>query len=254
MIKTLIADDESHAIERLRDLLSEFDDFEIVVESQDGTGALEQMVLLEPDVAFLDINMPGISVFKTISSLNNPPLVIFQTAHSKYAADAFDIDALDYLLKPVSRERFARAVSKIREKLGMDPPNKQPQKQEHAPEGKEPKETTESETTDKISVKVQGAIKIIPISDILKISFEEGLSFIYTKKDRFYSDQTLNYYEKKLEEKGFFRSNRGDLINLDYISTIHKAFKGNYYVELSDGSKVELSRRKAQALKKTLDF
>lgn len=249
MIKTLIADDEGHAIDRLKDLLADYDEFQIIAEANSGTGALEQMVLQKPDVAFLDINMPGVSVFKTISSLGDPPLVIFQTAHSKYAADAFDIDALDYLLKPVSRERFARAISKIREKLAL------PQQSIVSPAAQETKEPVESsDATEKISVKVQGAIKIIAIADIRKICFEEGLSFIYTEKGRFLSDHTLNYYEKKLEEKGFFRSNRGHLVNLEYVTTIHKGFKGNYYIELTDGSKVELSRRKAQILKKTLDF
>ncbi len=247
MIKTLIADDEKPAIERLKDLLADYGQFQIIAEARDGTEALEKIVSLKPDVAFLDINMPGVSIFKTISSLSSPPLIIFQTAHSKYAADAFDINALDYLLKPVSRERFSKAVSKIMEKLAS--PSTTSLTSE--PLVKEPIE--------KISLKVQGTIKIIPVCEIQKICFEEGLTFIYTKEGRFLSDHSLNYYEEKLtegrsKETGLFRSNRASLINLDFVSTIHKAFKGNYYVELKDGTTVELSRRKAQLLKKQLDF
>ncbi len=242
MIKTLIADDEIHAIERLKELLADYDQFQIIAEAKDGTGALEQIVSMKPDVAFLDINMPGISVFQTISSLNNPPLIIFQTAHSKYATDAFDVDALDYLLKPVSRKRFGQAVTKILEKLSQPHPN-QPTP-----------EPVAQDPIEKISLKVQDSIKIISFREIQKICFEEGLTFIYTKEGRFLTDRSLNHYEEKLKESEFFRTSRASLINLNFVSTIHKAFKGSFTVELRDGSTVELSRRKAQLLKKQLDF
>ena len=242
MINTLIADDEKHALDRLKDLLSAYDQFQIIGEASSGTAALEKIVSLKPDVVFLDINMPGVSVFKTISSLQDPPLVIFQTAHSKYAADAFDINALDYLMKPVSRERFSRSVAKIMEKISAI---------KDGPEGKEPEE---KEQTEKISIKVGEAIKIIQVCDIQKICFEEGFSFIYTADGRFLSDRSLNYYEEKFEGSGFFRSNRANLVNLEFVTTLHKGFKGSYLVELKDGSRVELSRRKGLILKKTIDF
>ena len=248
MINTLIADDEPHAIERLKDLLADHEQFNITAVARSGNEALEKMVSLTPDVAFLDINMPGISVFKSLSSLQDPPLIIFQTAHSKYAADAFDIDALDYLMKPVSRERFSRAVDKILKKLSEN----QPATLEKETENK--KETPDREQTGKISVKVRDTIKIIQISDIRKICFEEGLSFIYTEEGRFFSDRSLNYYEDKFQNTGFFRSNRANLVNLTFVEAIHKGFKGAYIIELQDGSHVDLSRRKALILKKTLDF
>lgn len=242
MIKLVIADDEQHAIDRLKDLLSDFEQFKIVAEVNDGNKVLEKIVALKPEVAILDINMPGISVFNSISALQTPPIIIFQTAHSKYATDAFDINALDYLLKPVSRERFKQAVTKIMEKL------KSTSKDNHQIE------QPDKDPAGKISVKVNGMIKIIPVGDISKICFEEGLSFVYTQKDQFISDRTLNYYEEKFKDMSFFRTNRANLVNLDYVTTIHKAFKGAYYIELKDGTRVELSRRKAQILKKTLDF
>ncbi len=242
MIKTLIADDERHALDRLKELLSDYDQFQIVAEANSGTGALEKMVSLKPDVVFLDINMPGVSVFKTISSLQDPPLVVFQTAHSKYAADAFDINALDYLMKPVSRERCSKAVPKIWGKISAT---------KASAIAKEP---VEKEQTEKISIKVREAIKIIQVCDIQKICFEEGFSFIYTEEGRFLSDRSLNYYEEKFEGVGFFRSNRATLVNLEFVTTLHKGFKGSYLIELKDGSRVELSRRKALILKKTIDF
>lgn len=241
MIKTLIADDEKPAIVRLKDLLADYDQFQIIAEASSGTEALEKIVSLKPDVAFLDINMPGISIFQTISSLSDPPLIIFQTAHSKYATDAFDVNALDYLMKPISRQRFSKAIAKIMEKHVVSAPPLS-------------LESSSKETIEKLSVKLQGAIKIIPVQEIQKICFEEGLTFIYAKEGRFLADHSLNHYEEKLNETGFFRSNRANLINLDCVTTLHKAFKGDFYVELTDGSQVELSRRKAQILKKQLDF
>ena len=162
MIKTLIADDEKHAIDRLKDLLADFDQFQIIAEAKDGIGALEKIVSLKPDVAFLDINMPGVSIFKTISSLSTPPLIIFQTAHSKYAADAFDIDALDYLLKPVSRARFSKAVSKIMEKLSSAEGHPVVKEQAEGPAGV-------PGPIEKMSIKIQEASKIIPVREIEKI-------------------------------------------------------------------------------------
>ncbi|NQU63327.1 MAG: LytTR family transcriptional regulator [SAR324 cluster bacterium] len=116
------------------------------------------------------------------------------------------------------------------------------------------KEPAEKAQAEKISIKVRDAIKIIQVHDIQKICFEEGLSFIYTAEGRFLSDRSLNYYEEKFAGAGFFRSNRATLVNLGYVTTLHKGFKGSYLIEFKDGSRVELSRRKALILKKTLDF
>jgi len=242
MIKTLIADDEPPARERLKDLLADHPQFQIVAEARNGSEALEQIVNLQPEVVFLDINMPGVSVFKTLSSLHTPPLIVFQTAHSQYATAAFDIDAVDYLMKPVSRERFARTVSKILEhRLKRAPAIATPTK-------------TDQDTVEKISVRVQGTIKIIPIAEVYRISFEEGLSFIYTGSGRFLADHSLNHYQERLQAAGFFRSHRAHLVNLAFVTAIHKGFKGDYVIELKNGSRVDLSRRKAPPLKKKFGF
>lgn len=242
MITTLIADDENHALIRLRDLLSQYDQFEIVAEAKDGTGALEKIVTLKPQLVFLDIHMPGVNVFKTISALQHPPLVVFQTAYANYASDAFDINAVDYLMKPISKERFKLAVSKILEKLTLT--------QQRVSE----KKSQDVEKKRKISIKAGEAIKIFNAKEIQKICFEDGLSFVYTRKGRFLADKSLNHYEEKLGRDGFFRTNRASLVNLNHIVGLHKTFKGGFYVELADGSTVQLSRRKATALKKIIDF
>ncbi len=242
MIKTIIADDEVHARERLKDLLSPFNLFAIVAEACDGNEALQHIVSHSPAVAFLDINMPGVSVFQSLPSLQNPPIIIFQTAYSEHAAEAFEIDALDYLLKPIRQERLAKTVIKIQSKLANS--------NLHVV----PAQSYQKEPIDRLSVKVQGRIKIIAIQDIVRISFERGFCFIYTESEKCISDKYLNYFEEKLVDCGFFRTSRTDIINLKAIAGITALTSGVYAIELKNGMQVDLSRRKAQALKKIVDF
>ncbi len=241
-IRTILVDDESHARERLKDLLERFDIFEIIGEASDGNEALGMLITHTPDVAFLDINMPGLSVFQSIPSLKNPPLIIFQTAYSEHAAEAFDIDALDYLLKPVRFERLEKTVDKIKEKLSTD-----------SSKGSDIEEV-HKDSTHKISVKINGRITLIEVADIERISFERGVSTIYTEAQKFISDKYLNYYEEKLESCGFFRTSRTDIVNLEAIVVIENPCQGVYALELKSGKRVDLSRRKAQLLRKIVDF
>jgi DNA-binding LytR/AlgR family response regulator len=231
-ITVILADDEIHALERLRDLLDRFDCFDILAEVTDGNEALNAIITHSPQVAFLDINMPGISVFQTIPSLKEPPLIVFQTAYSEHAADAFDINALDYLLKPVRFERLEKTVEKIKT---------------HFPD--EPVVEPEKVHSDTISVKVNGRIEIIHTVDIVRISFEQGFCFIYTASDKFMSDKYLNAYEEILEPLGFFRASRNDLVNLKSISSVM-----SQSLRLDSGDTVDLSRRKAHTLKKLLNL
>jgi len=235
MIKVLIADDEKHAKLRLKKLLSAFGNFFIIIaEAENGDEAISKIIQKKPDVAFLDINMPGVSVFESIPSLKKPPLIVFQTAYEKFAVNAFGINALDYLLKPVSEERFSRTVDKIKKALEKD----------------KFKIKRSKRVIEKISVKFQGTIKVIPIAEIFKISFEQGLSFIYTEKEKFIGDKYLNFYEKLLINQDFFRSSRNDLVNVKFISAIHPMFKGAFEIELMNRDRLKLSRRRATLLKK----
>jgi len=244
MITVLIADDEKHARDRLKNLLKNYKNFSIIAEAKNGDEVIQTIISKKPDVAFLDINMPGVSVFDTIPSLKNPPLIIFQTAYSEYAVDAFKANALDYIMKPVSEERLSNTIDKIVKSIN----NRQ-----LCDEDNEDKNTDKQELK-KISVKTSGTIKVIDINDIYKISFEDGFSFIYTDEGRFLSDYYLNYFEEKLINKGFYRVSRNDIVNIKFISLIHPMFKGNYIIELKNTEKIKLSRRRAKDLKKIISF
>jgi two-component system LytT family response regulator len=242
MITTIIADDESHARERLRELLCRFGQFDIIAEADNGNEALQLIITRKPEVAFLDINMPGMSVFQSIPSLQNPPFIIFQTAYSEYAADAYEINALDYLLKPLRFERLEKAVAKILEKRAISKPENiksseiLPKPAEH------------------VTITISGKTKIIAVQDIVRISIEDGFCYLYTVNEKMISDKYLNYYEEKLMGSHFFRTSRTDIINLNHIALINKECQGAYIIEMRNGTQVDLSRRKAQELKKIIDF
>ena len=222
-------------------MLGRFGFFDVLAEGTDGNEALNLIITRKPQVAFLDINMPGISVFQSIPSLNSPPMIIFQTAYSEHAARAFEIDALDYLLKPVRFERLEKTVARIRERLTTS-----------STAGNE--ETGERAVPQQIAVTVNGKTRVLPVDGIARISFENGFCTIYTLTEKLMSDKFLNYYEEKLHGARFFRSSRNDLINLNHLSVIHKGLPGEYFIELKNGVQVDLSRRRAQALRLLIDF
>jgi two-component system, LytTR family, response regulator len=240
MITTIIADDETHARERLRELLDKFDLFTVIAEAKDGNEALKLIISHTPEVVFLDINMPGMSVFQTMPSLKNPPLIIFQTAYSEHAARAYDINALDYLLKPIRFERLEKAVAKILEKRGASDHPKSPD----SPLG----------PSNHVAITISGKTRIVAAEDIISISVEDGICCLYTAGEKMMSDKYLTYFEEKLKGGNFFRTGRTDMVNLHHIVMIEKEFQGTYTVVMQNGMKIDVSRRKAQQLKKIMDF
>ncbi len=239
MIRVLIADDETHARDRLKGLLEKYDFINVECEAKDGDEALQMIISRKPDVAFLDINMPGISVMQSVASLKEPPLIVFQTAYSEHAVNAFGLNALDYLLKPLTDERLSQTIDKIKNALN--------EKTGRAA-GSDPV------AMKKISVRDGSKIRIIAPADIYKITFEEGFSFIYTPDGRFLSEKYLNEFEELLKDSDFFRTSRSDIVNLKYIVSIHPMFHGSYSIELKNKIFVDLSRRRAKELRRIIDF
>jgi two-component system LytT family response regulator len=234
-ITVLIADDEAPARKRLKTLLSSYPQFTLIAEATNGDEVLKLTVEKVPQIAFLDINMPGASVFNTIPSLKSPPLVVFQTAYSEYGAKAFDINAVDYLMKPISKERFAQAVEKISSHLAEEP----------TPVASPP--LTKS-SKDVISVKSNEAIEVLKIEAIHRICVEEGFSVFYCGSQKYYSDKSLNQYEEQLKSQGFYRVSRTDLVSVKLITKLHPMFKGQCQVELTNGDRILVTRRRKQGL------
>jgi DNA-binding LytR/AlgR family response regulator len=192
-------------------------------------------------VAFLDISMPGLSICAALASLQHPPQIVFQTAYSQHAADAFEIDAVDYLLKPVRIERLQKTLTKLRERLTpSSPPSSQLALPTVGPE--------------LLAVKLGSQTRLLAPADIIRISFEQGFSYLYTATEKIISDKSLAYYEQKLGAARFFRTSRSDLINLEHIALITRGFAGAQRIELRDGTHIELSRRRAVELRGIFEF
>lgn len=243
MIKTIIADDEIAGLDRIKKLLNEYADFTIIETASDGNDLLQKIFLHDPDLVILDIEMPGVNVFETLNGLKNPPLVIFQTAYREYAPDAFRVEAVDYLMKPISKELFEQALNKVRNRHFEEPP---------ASSGlTKPSSVTET-NLENISVKDGKSIKIIPVKSIIYIAFEDGLTFIYTSEGRSISDESITHYEALLSQNAFYRIDRSYLINIVYITKLEPFFQGVYIVHLTNGEKLKISRRRVKGLKELL--
>ena len=242
-MKILIADDENPARERLKSILIELD-YKICGEAENGDEVITKIISLKPQLVFLDINMPGINIFEMIKSLKEPPLIIFQTAYSEYAVEAFNIDAIDYLLKPYSKDRVKTALDKAERYINNQLYDNEDSIQNNS-----------GEICQKyLTVKFGNSIKLINNDEIIRICFEEGFSFIYTDEGRFLIDISLNELETILPDNVFFRTSRNDVVKLSEITKIHPMFNGQYIIELKDKSKIHLSRRRARQLRQIIKF
>jgi two-component system LytT family response regulator len=233
--KTLLIDDERLAREELKSLLKEYHEIEIIDEAKNGEEGIQKIKELKPDLIFLDINMPGINGFDMIKQLEEIPRVIFVTAYDEYALKAFEVNALDYILKPVDPERLREAIQKL---------------------------TTEDDFVSSQQAIISRKERVLSVNDRVFIKDGEKCWFVELSKVRMlesdgnyvkvYFDnfrplilRSLNSFEDRLDPEQFFRANRKYIINLQWVSSIENWFNGGLQVELKEGEKVEISRRQA---------
>ena len=243
MIRTLIVDDEEPARDRLRQLLSSIDDVNIVGEAGDGEQAIQQILELRPDLVFLDIQMPACSGLEVAASLPSPrPRIIFCTAFDQYAVDAFELHAIDYLLKPVSRARLADALSRARQA--------QPDKQESDLET-----LTQSGRTrpSRFLAKRGARFRVIAGTEVLYFASEEGLTKLCAADQHYWMEPTLNDLEARLDPVVFFRISRAAIVNLDSIQEVFPMPGGHGEVLLRNGTRLEVSRRRFKELLEKLE-
>lgn len=227
-MKTIIIDDERLAREELKNLLSEHKEIEIIDECANGKEGIKSINKLKPDLIFLDIQMPEINGFEMLEQLDHTPIVIFVTAYDEFAIKAFEVNALDYLLKPIEPQRLKETIQKIQSDL--QPGN--------APEEK-------LGESDRIFIKDGEKCWFVDLKDIRM--FESEGNYVKVHFDRFRPLilRSLNSLEERLDEKLFFRANRKYIINLKKINNIENWFNGGLQVELNEGEKIEISRRQA---------
>ena len=231
--KTLIVDDERLAREEVKRALKKYPEFEVIGEASHVDAALDLIDTSAPDIIFLDIHMPEKSGFDLLEELTTVPEVVFTTAYDKYAVKAFELNALDYLVKPLREERFAKAIAKV--------------KQELIAKTKIPSEVLPMHR--KIFIKDGEHCHFIPLSDIYFIESIENYARLYFGKEKAMIKRSLNVLESKLDTTVFFRANRSQIINTTYIKEIHPHFNNRLHITLTTGETVEVSSRQSVKFK-----
>lgn len=248
-LKALIVDDEYPARQELRYALGKFEEVEIVGEAANAQEALALIRALDYSVLFLDISMPGMDGLQlgaAIQEFENPPYVIFVTAYDEYALGAFDVNAIDYILKPIEETRLRMAVNKVlkatQETVCPAPP--------------QPAETTPPLKIDRIPAEANGKTILVNLSDIVYAFAERDQVYLKTFKDTFSTNFTLKELTSRLDPGIFFRTHRCCLVNLRRVREIIPFFNGTYTLVLDDqdSSEVPLSRAQAKKLRQILGF
>lgn len=243
MKKAIIIDDEPLARSIVSEYLSERADISIVAECNNGYEGVKAIMQHKPDLVFLDVQMPKITGFEMLELLDQTPSVIFATAFDEFAIKAFENNAVDYLLKPFSKERFFAALSKWESKQG----NLQPgiEKMINATE-KQPDERT------RIVVRTNSEISIVPVTQVHYFEAFDDYVKIFTKDTYYLKKKTMAYYEAVLDPSQFFRAHRSFIINLHELTRVEPYEKNAYVALMKSGKKIPLSRTGYARLKERL--
>jgi two-component system LytT family response regulator len=240
MIKAILIDDEPLARAVLKEYLRDYPDIEVVQECNDGFEGVKAIQQHKPDLLFLDIQMPKINGFEMLELLEQPPGVIFTTAFDEFALKAFEAHAVDYLLKPFSKDRFAKAVQKWKEHT----PVLSPALLETAADTPQQQE--------RVVVKINGKIKIIPVEDIEYIEAADDYARIYTKEGNFLKNKTMAFFEKSLPSSDFVRVHRSYILHVRQVTRIEPYEKDQQIALLRGGARIPISRNGYMRLKQVL--
>lgn len=250
-IRAVIVDDEPLARERIRSLVGQEPDLEVAGEAGDGQAAVELIRREKPDLVFLDVQMPGLDGFGVLQALGEavPPAVIFVTAYDQYALQAFDVHALDYLLKPFNSRRFKKAVLRARTELTR----------EHTPEvnerllslleglrsGRRPPE--------RIVLKSAGRVSFLKVDEVDWVEAEGNYVRLHVGAHSHLLRETMKNIESRLDPDRFIRIHRSTIVNTDRIKELHPLFHGEYAVILRDGTRLTASRGPDNKLRRLLE-
>lgn len=239
-ITALIVDDEPLAREKIRRLLRSEPDVEIVGEAVSGEEAARLIENLKPDLVFLDIQMPEMNGFEVLKTVKNErmPVVIFVTAYDKYAIKAFEVHALDYLLKPFDRERLQTAVRRVREQIEANRHGDLDERLISLLSNLKP----EKEYPERLVLKTAGRVFFIKTSDIDWIEAAGNYVKLHIGRDAHLLRETMNKIETKMNPEKFLRIHRSSLVNIDRIKELNPLFNGDYLVILQDKTELTLSR------------
>jgi two-component system LytT family response regulator len=242
--KAIIIDDERLARNELKKLLSEYPEIEIVAEAANAAEGIQRIEELQPDLIFLDIQMPGKTGFEMLAELDRAPHVIFTTAYDEYALRAFEVNALDYLLKPIEPKRLSDAIQKLehieeKESESSDIPS--------APRGN-------LGEFDQVFVKDGERCWFVKLTDIRLFESVGNYAKVFFGPNKPLILKSLNALEERLDDRIFFRANRKHIVNLRMIEKVEPYFNGGLLLEIKGGEKIEVSRRQAVKFKEMMSL
>lgn len=242
MSKVIIIDDEFLARSMVKEYLQKFPELEVVAECGDGFEGMKAIQEYNPDLIFLDIQMPKITGFEMLELIEDPPAVIFATAFDEYAIKAFEAHAVDYLLKPFDQERFDKAVHKfLVQQKGSQTNTRELLDDVQLPNA-----------NNRIVVKNGSKIKIIPVQEVLYLEAADDFVKIFTKDGYFLKNKTMSFFEKFLPQDMFVRSHRSYIVNIQEITRIDPYEKDGHVAVLKNGTKINVSRNGYGKLKTVL--
>lgn len=238
--RVLVVDDEKLARERVVALLKGEPEFEVIGECADGQSAVQTILKEKPDLVLLDVQMPELDGFAVVEALGADamPPVIFVTAHEKFALKAFDVHAIDYLLKPFDRERFQLALKRAKEKIARENPAELQQKVSALISDFQ----AQPKNTGRLVVKTEGRVLLLKAEDVDWVEAADNYVILHVGADNHMLRETLTSIEKRLPAEKFLRINRSTIVNLDRIKELQPLFHGEYVVILKTGAKLTLSR------------
>lgn len=237
-IKAVIVEDSRLARNELKELIKKHPEIEIIGEAENVDLGFQLINSVQPDLLFLDINMPEKDGFELLEMLDKVPITIFTTAFDEYAIKSFEYNALDYLLKPINPKRFARAIEKVSASLTE----------------KEERNSKKLTLDNQIFLRDGEKCWLVKISDIYLFEVDGNYTKIFFQEEKATISKSLNQIEEKLPEDYFFRANRNQIINMQYIGKIDPWFSGNLLVHLPKELKVEISRRQTNNFKEKLSL
>ncbi|HMG67067.1 MAG TPA: response regulator, partial [Chitinophagaceae bacterium] len=233
MNKIIIIDDEPLARSIVKEYLQKYTELEMVQECNDGFEGLKAIQQHQPDLIFLDIQMPKINGFEMLELIDQPPAVIFTTAFDEFAIKAFEAHAIDYLLKPFNQERFDKAIQKWKEQVAGS--------QKNTNELLETASQSPAQSL-RIVVKTGSKIKIIPVHDVYYLEAADDYVKVFTQEGSFLKNKTMSHFEKTLDPQQFVRSHRSYIVNVQQITRIDPYEKDNHIAILKSGGRVPVSR------------
>ncbi len=236
MKKVALIDDEAPARSLLREYLSDYPELVIVGEANNGVDAVHLIKEFHPEIVFLDIQMPGINGFEVLRQLTEMPQIIFSTAYDQYALKAFEVNAVDYLLKPYTKERFRRAIDRV-----LNHKEENLKKLKSLAENLQAEASPSSRYPSKILVSTKNRLLAVDTADIIWIEAEKDYSTLHTETQHYLSNYGIGQIAEKLDPEVFIRVHRSSIINLNFIDEIFK-YPSSYDVKMKNGDVVRVSR------------